>query len=314
MRSQPTLTLPWMHIDPQLPIALSDPGLVNPAGVSVAYRDWAHLFLWPGDLLYEPGQAIATGAPATIAAPNWDYRRVNAHRNARQKGTAPETAPTVSLRELRSQLGYEPMPTRQHSTPDRPDSISRPNLVAAFGQAQQVTSANPALERLSLQSLEQAAPPPTDPSAHRPLLAGAQWALDWLAIDVAGEPLISAPLLDGLGPGNCGKILAVFLVRNFGRDEVLRSHLELTTREQLPVDELVARKQSRLAAEMQLWAEAGRGVVLSPAGEPDELLSAVNAAAGLVGLLRCIELGKWLSDWQKTLKAALSGFSMGLFD
>ena len=298
-----------------LPTPLIDPGLVDAAGVSVAYRDWAHLIQWPGDLLYGDGDAIATGNPATIAPPDWEYRRVNAGRNARQKTDGPTEVPSVGVRELRSQLGYERLTERTVRRDDDratvPDSISRPNPAAAFGQAQRVQADNPVLKQMRLGALERVTPPMAK-ADHSPNLAGAQWALDWLATDAAGEPIIFADLLDGLGPFNGGKVLGTFLARNVGREDALRSHRWFLTHELPPIQDMVTRKQARLKAEVELWAEAGRVTVLDPAGQPDALLTEVGAATALVGLLRCAELGIWLEDWLNTVGDAIAGHELGL--
>jgi hypothetical protein len=297
-------------------------GLISKDGRSLTYTDNAHLFRWPGALVYGAAVAVATDEQDIFAQPkditDWGRDRYRTGESRapyvdRDRALDPDRpAPELTPRQLREQYLQPWRVAPVEVSPDNPQ-FARGNEAAAFEarrnrdqwMAQGRDIENPLLARLNIKTLA-ADWPGGNPAPE--FNEGAQWALDALANDFFDGPIIPPVLLNAAGPRQAGALLATYLNSPHAAEIVRRFQASIWAGIARRIDEKIAQVEHELST----WARAGQLPVSRPEGGTDEALSLANAITATVGIYHLANLGRALVDFKRTGEAAIAGVLEGL--
>jgi hypothetical protein len=292
-------------------------GLQTKDGRSLRFVDNAHLFQWPGALVYGALAPVASDEQQVFENPKdvTDWRR---ERYLHAGGDAPYpdrtmrkpgTAPVRSARELRAKLlGTQ---TRPGDTPQQPDNpqFARGNEAQAFearrnrdrwmAQGREIT--NPVLDKLGVKAL--AADWTETGGGEVEFTEGAQWVLDALASDFFNGPIIPPDVVAVLGARQAGAVLAQYLNSPRAGEIVQRFQETIWASMVVRIEE----KLGQVRQELFTWARAGQLPVSKPDGGTDGALTLCNAITATVGVYHLAVLGKALEDFRSTGESALAG-------
>ena len=295
-------------------------GLVSTDGRSLTFADNAHLFNWPGALVYGRTDAVASAEPDVFERPKtWDRERyrtmatqapyVDRDRPLDRDRPAPEESP----RALREQYLQPRRVSPVETSPDNPQ-FARGNEAAAFEarrnrdrwMAQGRDIDNAVLSKLGIKTL--AADWPESSHDAPEFMDGAQWVLDALAQDFFEGSMVPPALLQEAGAKQGGRLLASYIQSPRAGEIVWRFQESLWASMKRRLDD----KLSQVRQELFTWARAGQLPVSRPEGGTDPALTLANAITATVGIYHLANLGRALQDFKATGEAALQGVLEGL--
>lgn len=297
-------------------------GLVSTDGRSLAFADNAHLFNWPGALVYGRTEAMASDDPDVFEKlKTWDRERYRAKTTQapyvdRDRPLDRERpAPAQSPRTLREQYLQPRRVNPVEVSPNNPQ-FARGNEAAAFEarrnrdrwMAQGREIDNAVLNKLGIKTL--AADWPEVSHATPTFMEGGQWMLDAIAQNFFEGSMVPPALLKEAGPRQCGLLLASYIQSERAIEIVERFQESLWASLGRRLDE----KLSQVRQELFTWARAGQLPVSRPEGGIDPALTLANAITATVGIYHLANLGRALHDFKATGQMALQGVLEGLTD
>jgi hypothetical protein len=303
-------------------------GLISQDGRSLAFADNAHLFQWPGALVYGKPEAVATDDQDVFEQPKtWERQRyrtaaTQAPFAKRRPLGRDKPAPEQSIRELRREyLDDTPLRRRGdgflHSTTnplDRPiPELARGHEGAAFEARRNrdlwLASGrdvdNPILGKLGINTLAADWP---HGGGKPQFQEGAQWVLDALAKEFYNGSMVPPALLEAAGAKEGGKLLARYLHHDRAAEIVTRFEETIWAGLAQRIDDKIAQVQH----ELNTWARAGQLPVSRPEGGIDTALTLANAITATVGIYHLAKLGQALVDFKATVAGAIAGVLEGL--
>lgn len=291
---------------------IAGPPLIDEDGSSLMFEPNAHLFQWPGALVYgekRPETTSVNESPyVDEGIKQWRNKRIG-------NEPVPVQSPKVEgnpfdfgvIRRLRQQLCVRDEDVYQVGT-------ARPTMSGAFDIIQaNKKKRSPYANLLSfnpdsvLRQQETDNPDSLNTYNKEPRFSntGACWLANWIANQGFAVRPFSQDLADLLGPQGVAITLFRYLSYNLGVGEI--SGLVRVASDEL--NQMIYISNERLLQvemEVALWAVAGTEAVLTPDGSVDDTLSLINAATAITGLSRLATYGRQMALFQATAQSFMS--------
>lgn len=292
--------------------------ILNPSLGDLEFELNAHLFQWPGELLYGTGAPVLSERERDYSEPSvsdFRYRGPGVDDFPYPDIDKPiPPAPDKDVLQLRRELMPEPASVRQREQLPQgvyrnamgfedeikifPPAPSRPNTASAFDLMQQSKLDNPLVQRLNIQALADDLPSPDpDPKSR---VEGMTWACNSVSQAAMQINLITPLLASTVRVEGAGAIVKVHLSSSLPEERVEAVIDQFKTGDYARMRHAADAKMKRIGQQYARWQDAGRVAVPTPSGGRDRLLTTVNMATAVIGLSKL-----------RSLLSQVHGFSVG---